>query len=249
MAKLKSAFKIEGTIDGLSYYKTQDGYILRRTGGFNGKRIASEPAYARTRENSKEFGNASKAASLLRNALKSLLQNANDNRGMSRLTQVMRNLINIDTISERGKRNVGTAILNVDAKEMLNGFNFNINAMFGTILLKSFTIDKVTGVIAINNFVPLNDLTFPVGATDVSFTGAWSVVNFADEIFDTQLSNTVSLPINNVSGMITLTPADIPKGIGTNIFAMQIVFSQTVNGQTYPLSNGACNCLCIVGVA
>ncbi|MEI6596414.1 MAG: hypothetical protein WCO28_12690 [Bacteroidota bacterium] len=249
MAKLKSLLNIEGTIDGLSFYKTQDGYIVRRKGGFNGSRIINEPAYARTRENSKEFGNASKAGCLLRNSLKSLSVNASDNRVSSRSTQVMRNLLNYDTTSERGNRNVAKVILNTDAKAMVKDFNFNINAALRTILLKPFAVDKVTGIITINNFIPLNDLTFPVGATDVIFTGAWSILNFANEVFDTKLSNAVSLPINNTSENVTLTPSGIPKGTGTNIFAMQIVFLQTVNGQTYPLSNGAFNCLCIVDVS
>ena len=113
---------------------------------------------------------------------------------------------------------------------------------------KPFTVDKGTGIITINNFVPQKHLAFPAGATDVSITGAWAIVNFEGENFDTKLSNTVSMPINNTSGTVTLTPSAVPKGTGTNIFAIQIVFSQTVSGQTYSLNKGSFNCLCIVGV-
>jgi hypothetical protein len=131
---------------------------------------------------------------------------------------------------------------------MLIDFNFNINAVLGTILLKPLTVDKTTGIITINNFVPLSDLNFPEGATDVSFTGAWAMINFAGEIFDTKLSNVVTLPINNKAVKFALTPIEIPKGSGTNIFAIQIMFLQTVNGDTYTLNNGAFNCLCVLDV-
>ena len=104
----------------------------------------------------------------------------------------------------------------------------------------------VTGVIAINNFVPLKDFVFPIGTTDVTFNGVWSKVNFVGEVYDTQQSTAVSLPINNSSGTVTLNPSGIPNGTGKNIIAMEIVFLQTVNGQSYQLSNGAFNCLCIV---
>ena len=115
-------------------------------------------------------------------------------------------------------------------------------------MVKPFTVDKGTGIITINNFVPQKHLAFPAGATDVSFTGAWAMVNFAEENFDTKLTNTVSMPIKNKSGTVTLTPFAMTKGTGTNIFAVQILFSQTVNGQTYSLNKGSFNCLCIVGV-
>ncbi len=249
MAKLKSVINIEGTLNNLTFYKTQDGNLVKTKSGVSGNRIANDPAFARTRENGSEFGSAAKSGKLLRSALRNVMANASDNRVTSRLTQLMHEILLLDTTSERGSRNVATAIANAAAKAMLDNFNFNIHAALGTILSKPFTVDIATGIITINNFVPKKDLAFPVGATDVAFTSAWSKVNFAGEIYDTVLSNTTSLPINNSSGTVTLTPTSIPKGVGTNIFAMQIVFSQTVNAQTYPLSNGAFNCLCIVNVS
>ncbi|MEI6595531.1 MAG: hypothetical protein WCO28_08200 [Bacteroidota bacterium] len=249
MAKLKSVINIEGTLNDLTFYKTQDGNLVKTKSGVSGSRIANDPAFARTRENGSEFGSSAKSGKLLRSALRNVMANASDNRVTSRLTQLMHEILLLDTTSERGSRNVATAIANAAAKAMLNDFNFNIHAALGTILSKPFAVDIATGVITINNFVPIKDIVFPVGATDVTFTGAWSKVNFVGEIYDTQLSNSVSLPINNVSGMVTLTPAGVPKGTGTNIFAMQILFEQTVNGKTYPLSNGAFNCLCIVDVS
>ena len=249
MAKQDSIINILGTLNGLTFYKTQDGYIVRKKGGFTTSRIATDPVFARTRENSKEFGNAAKAGKLLRTALSNLMLNASDNRVTPRLTQVMRNLLNSDTTSERGKRNVATAILDAPAQEMLNGFNFNKNAVLSSVLKKAFTVDVVTGIIEINGLIPLKDIVCPKGATNVTFKGAWVKLDFANEKYEVVNSNVIDLPIDNTPTVVTLTPNGTPpKLTGTTVFAMNIEFMQLVNGQEYSMNNGTFNSLCIVDV-
>ena len=249
MAKLKSVIKIEGTLNELTFYKTQDGNLVRTKGGISGNRIANDPKFARTRENNNEFSSAAKSGKLIRNALRNLMSNASDGRVTSRLTQLMRQLLVFDATSNRGDRNVTTAIVDAAAKALLNNFNFNINAILGTVLAKPFAVNAVTGVITINGVIPLNDIFYPAGATNVSFSGAWAKLDFTNGISEVVLTNVVDLPIDNTSTDVTLTPVSAaPSLAGTSVFALEISFSQMVNGQEYPLSNGAFNCLCIVGV-
>lgn len=106
MAKQKGILKLDGTIGGITFYKSQDGYLAREKGGVDGNRIANDPAFQRTRENGNEFGSAGKAGKVLRNSLRVLLQNASDNRMVSRLTQKMVEVLQADTTSVRGQRNV-----------------------------------------------------------------------------------------------------------------------------------------------
>ena len=73
MAKLKSVIKIEGTLNELTFYKTQDGNLVRTKGGISGNRIANDPKFARTRENNNEFSSAAKSGKLIRNALRNLM--------------------------------------------------------------------------------------------------------------------------------------------------------------------------------
>lgn len=47
-------------------------------------RIANDPAFERTRENTEEFGRAGMAGKILRNAIRALLQNASDIRMVCR---------------------------------------------------------------------------------------------------------------------------------------------------------------------
>lgn len=72
MAKLKGIIKIEGTLQDMTFYKTQDGHLVKTKSGVSGSRIATDPAFARTRENGAEFGSAAKAGKLLRNCTRYL---------------------------------------------------------------------------------------------------------------------------------------------------------------------------------
>lgn len=106
MARQKGIIKLKGTIGDITFYKTTDGHLAREKGGIDASRIASDPAFQRTRENGSEFGRAGKAGKLLRTALRPLLLNSADNRMVSRLTQSMMKVIQADLVSERGQINV-----------------------------------------------------------------------------------------------------------------------------------------------
>ena len=51
MAKQQSFLKVAGTLDGLTFYKSVDGHLVRTKGGVSKGRIMNDPAYIRTREN------------------------------------------------------------------------------------------------------------------------------------------------------------------------------------------------------
>jgi hypothetical protein len=134
MAKQKSIIKLDGTIGGITFYKSQDGYLAREKGGVSGERIATDPNFQRTRENGAEFGRAGKAGKLLRNAIRGLLQNSSDSRMVSRLTTEMVKVIQEDAVNPRGLRNV------IDGEaELLEGFEFNISGKLGTTLYAPYT--------------------------------------------------------------------------------------------------------------
>ena len=49
MAQQKSILKLKGTIGGITFYKSKDGYLAREKGGVDASRIANDPGFARTR--------------------------------------------------------------------------------------------------------------------------------------------------------------------------------------------------------
>ena len=249
MAKQKGIIKLDGTIGGITFYKSQDGYLAREKGGVSGDRIANDPNFQRTRENGEEFGRAGKAGKLLRNAIRAMLQNASDSRMVSRLTQKMVEVIQEDTTNPRGLRNV------IDGEaELLTGFEFNIRGKLGTSLFAPYigTIDRVNGDIAIelNSFIPANMIAAPGGTTHFKITSAGAEIDFEAETFVSMNSETAILPWDMTpTVLISHVNSVTPNSTKPLFLALGVEFYQEVNGRMYPLKNGAYNPLSLVQVS
>ncbi|HZW69645.1 MAG TPA: hypothetical protein VFF57_02170 [Hanamia sp.] len=198
MAQQKGHLPVKGRIGNLSFYKSKDGYLVKDKGGIDKSRMASDPAFQRTRENGAEFGRAGKAGKLLRNAVKAVSQKSSDGRAVSRLTKKMMAVLKTDTVSRRGDRNV------VDGNiELLQGFQFNINAVLDSTFFAPFTtaIDRATGTLSVElaGFVPEKMVTKPEGATHFQIISAGAEVDFAGNVYVASNSSSPELPWNNVA--------------------------------------------------
>jgi hypothetical protein len=248
MARQNGLFKIKGTLDNVTFYKSVDGDLARMKTSVDKDRIANDPAFQRTRENGAEFGSSAKAGKLTRDSLRPIALNATDNRVVSRMTKLMSQIKNLDTTSVRGSRNVGVAMAGVNGKTLLKGFEFNSSALLSSTLFKPYAVNTTTGVITITGVVPINDIVFPSGATHVSFTGAYANMNFATNVVDFKLTNVQNVAINGTASTITLTPTAVPTGTGAKVLLLKMEFFQLINGVQYSLKNGSYNALKIVEV-
>ena len=248
MAKQKGIIKLEGTIGDITFYKSQDGYLAREKGGIDANRIASDPAFQRTRENGNEFGAAGKAGKMLRVALRALLQNTADNRMVSRLTQEMVKVVQADAINARGQRNV------IDGEaELLEGFEFNKNGKLGTALYAPFAavINRVTGLLNVDipSYVPVNMIAAPGGTTHYKIISAGAEIDFENETFVIDNNNSAILPWDSVvTTALNLSNAVTANSTHPLFMALGIEFYQEINGVKYTLKNGAFNALALVKV-
>jgi len=248
MAKQKGIIKLKGTLDDITFYKSQDGFLARGKGGVDGNRIANDPAFQRTRENGAEFGAAGKAGKMLRTSIRALLQNAADSRMVSRLTQEMVKVIQADATNPRGQRNV------IDGEaELLEGFEFNIRGKLGTTLFAPFaaTIDRVTGALTVNipSFIPANMIAAPGGSTHYKIVSAGAEIDFENETFVVDIQETGVLPWDNAAtAVVNLASAVTPNSTHPLFLVVGIEFYQDVNGIKYPLKNGAFNALSLVKI-
>ena len=249
MARQKGIIKLKGTIGDITFYKTQDGHLAREKGGIDASRIASDPAFQRTRENGSEFGRAGKAGKLLRTAFRPLLLNSADGRMVSRLTQRMVKVIQADLISVRGLRNV------IDGEaELLFGFEFNIRGKLGTSLFAPFvgSIDRVAGEINVDiaPFVPANMLAAPTGTTHFKIISGGAEVDFEAETYVVATSETTILPWDSTpTTAISQVNAVTANSTKPLFLTLGVEFYQQINGQMYPLKNGAFNPLSIAKVS
>ncbi len=248
MARQKGIIKLKGTIGDITFYKTQDGHLAREKGGIEASRIASDPAFQRTRENGSEFGRAGKAGKLLRTALRPLLLNSADGRMVSRLTQQMVKVIQMDAVSERGLRNV------IDGEiELVLGFEFNIRGKLGTSLFAPFvaTIDRVAGEISVDiaSFIPANMIAAPSGTTHFKIISGGAEVDFEAETFVVATSETAILPWDTTpTAVINQVNAVTAASTKPLFLALGVEFYQQINGTMYPLKNGAFNPLSVAKV-
>ena len=249
MAKQAGIIKLKGTIGDIAFYKSGDGHMARFKGGVDGKRIANDPAFQRTRENGAEFGRAGKGGKLLRNSMQVLLQQAKDSRVVSRLTTQMLAIIKTDESSDRGERNLDEGELG-----FLNGFDFNANSPLKTTLYAPFSVtyNRATGAVGLvlEAFNPQVQIAAPGGTTHYKLSCGVSELDFAAETYVFKSKTTAILPYQNVE----VTTPDLDVSITANstlnvVQVLSIEFYQEVNGKMYALQNGAFNAMAVVQVS
>lgn len=248
MARQRGVIKIDGTIDDLTFYKTSDGYLVRTRGGVSADRIATDPAFARTRENGAEFTRAGKASKLLRTVFRTQLQNARGKRTPSRLTQELMRVIHADASSTRGMRNVKDGVLS-----LLLDFDFNDRSQLGSVLFADYTaaINRASGAATVNlpDVVPVNDIVAPAGATHFIVHAAAAEIDFVGELY-TVVSDATELKTYDATTMAAqvLTCNLPPASTQDLVLIMGIEFFQKVNNEYYSLKNGGYNALTVVAV-
>jgi len=249
MAKQRGIFKAEGTIDEITFYKSKDGYLIRQKGGVSAERIASDPAFERTRENQKEFARAGSAGKVLRTALRPLLINATDRLLVSRLFTAMMKVVKADATSDRGQRNVLDGEL-----ELLEGFEFNEAGKLMQTLFAPFTasIDRVSGALTIEvpSFVPVNMIAAPAEATHYKIVSAGGFIDFTTGTNGITTAETAVSPIGSDASAVVNQNFNAGANNTHPLFlVLGISFYQEVNGKNYSLKNGAFNALSIVKVS
>jgi hypothetical protein len=157
-------------------------------------------------------------------------------------------VIQADTVSERGLRNV------IDGEaELLFGFEFNIRGKLGTTLFAPFvaTIDRVAGEITVDlaSFIPANMIAAPSGTTHFKIISGGAEIDFEAETYVVATSETAILPWDGTAtaaiNQVNAVTANSTKPL---FLALGVEFYQEINGQMYPLKNGAFNPLSVAKV-
>lgn len=248
MGRQDGIIKITGQVDGLTFFKTRQGYQVRKKGGITGDRIKNDPAFVRTRENGQEFARAGQATRLLRTSFRTVLLKNADSLMASRLMREMVKVVQADTVHARGLREVqgpNTALL--------QGFEFNVASSLTSTLHAPFTsaIDRVAGSlsVAVPAFIPQDMITAPQGATHARLTTAGVEINLATGQYVVNNGQSDAFALNQqMLPAITLSqglPANSPHPL---FLAFGIAFYQEVNGIQYPMKNGAYNAMALVKI-
>lgn len=243
MAKNSSLFKVEGTLDEVTFYKRNGSHYVKTKGGISRDRIMNDPGFVRTRENMSEFATAAQAGKLMRHSLGYLIKRVRDSRITGRMTGMMARVKQHDTVSDRGLRQVSAGISTADGKLVLKGFDFNLNAPLSLVIQRPYVLDEVTGGVVITGLNPATHLRYTEGATHAGFTSAVLKLDFDTKLYQLISSETQFVPFSNESYDVAVVPDSIPQGTGTLFYLLLIEFVQEFNGKMYPLNNGDFNML------
>lgn len=249
MGRQDSLIQLNGSVGNISFYKSkEDGYLARKKGGVSAKRIKSDPAYARTRENMAEFSRAGQASKLLRTAFRLLLRAASDKRVTSRLTGTMATVIQTDAINRRGQRSVMGGRL-----ALLEGFEFNRHAVLTNTISAQFAgaIERSTGTMTVDvpSLVPSASIAAPDGATHYRFKAGGAALDFQGKTSVVDIAESDAFELDAAIQEATqLSVSVTPDSPHTLVLVFGIEFLQIVNGEESVLNNGAYNAMAIVKV-
>jgi len=258
MAKNNSFIKLEGTLDGLTFYEKDGENFVKTKSAISKNRIYNDPAFVRTRENNQEFSGCAKASKAVREAFASVVKLMGDTYIAARLTGVMKK-INKNGTGLRGERTIDIAT----NKEQLVGFEFNPKDPFSSKFYAPYDapvlgVNRNDVTVTIPDFDAGSFINPPEGATHCKIVLASGLVsNFEYEAAlntyepDNEEENgkggtDYSDPIllTGLVGSDTILTVDIPLGSGgitpsvSNVIALGIIFYQEINGDLYELASG-----------
>ena len=266
MAKNNSFIRLEGTLDGLTFFRKNGQSFVKTKSSVSKNRILNDPAYQRTRENNQEFAGSVRCGKALRGCFASIARLVSDTYVSGRITGKMRSLINSGT-GIRGER-----VLNlVDNPESFVGFNFNLKKPFDSHFNApsdgpTINAGRDTVTWSIPDFSPDTYVNHPEGATHFKLAVAAGYVSNYE--WDTALKTYEPVEQQpNAIGSVTYSDAialgptvgsdtdltvDLtayaPIPVTTALFAgTAIVFYQMVNGELYELAQGHCMKIAAVG--
>ncbi|MBS9523597.1 hypothetical protein KI659_06155 [Litoribacter alkaliphilus] len=234
MAEQTSFITLKGNVGRLNFYKTKNGdYQARQKGGVTKERIMTDPKYARTRENLKEFAEAAGAAKLIRRAIAPAIHRSGDSKVHRRFQTSLLRVVQSDPSSIRGERKVM-----LGEWGLIRGIELNAGNEFGKSMREDFTFnddgDNVT--LTIPEFRQEEVLKFPTGTTHYRLYLLGASINFEDATKNNVRETSLLIAKGLTSPEVTMS-IDKTQLLGSRrLFVVGMEYTQIINGVEYPLN-------------
>jgi hypothetical protein len=257
MAKNNSFIRLEGTLDGLTFFRKNGENFVKTKSRVSRNRILNDPAYKRTRENMQEFGAAARCSKAFRESFASIARLVGDSYLSARLTGKMRGIIP-NGVGLRGQRTINL----VDNSEPLIGLNFNLSKPFDSqfnapAVGPTINAGRDTVTWSLPDFNTDTFVLAPEGATHFKLALAagytsnyeWVPALKVYEPVESEpngvgsVTYSAAIPLGGMVGAATDLTVDLtayaPIPATTALFGCTaIVFYQMVNGEFYELAQG-----------
>jgi len=255
MAKNNSFVKLDGTLDGLTFYRQNGENFVKTQSRISKNRIMTDAAFKRTRENMMEFSGASHATKAFRDGFANMVKLMGDSYLTSRLNGIMRRILRVGQ-GKRGQRKLDV----VSMRDVLKGFEFNRSLPFRSIFYAPYALPSISASRDVIDWVvpDFNTDAFiktPEGATHFKLVLAASYVSNYDydpimgyyEPEDDAVNGlggttySSEIAIGGMVGSDTLLQVDLTSlgaiPASTAVFAsIGIAFYQDINSEMYELA-------------
>ena len=238
MGKLKGIIQFTGQLDGLSFYEMNGKIVVRKTGGFDGDKIKNDANYTRVRENSSEFAHCAEMGKYFRNSLQPYLKQLHIPYVHNRVLGLFQEISRLDLVSARGKRSVINGLQTVEAKRVIERFEFDKNQSFDTVFPFTYAVDLLEGNLTVPNFSS-SLLKKVTSATHVNLQFIVAGLDFEHQSsFVQNSSNKITISLQDATEADLEFSCALPES--PNVFVLlHLEFFQRVNDVDYDLQEGA----------
>lgn len=196
MAIQKSPIKLEGTVGDLTFYKQNNRYQVKQRTGHSAERMAKDPKFARSRENTSEFGHASHMAKCIRTAIRMALGELHalfhDATLVNRLTKRVTSTVKADMKNNRGAR-----CLQAENLSLLTGFSLNDQAALKDVFFIPLEprYDRLNSTLSISiaDFDPRTVMDLPTETNFVQFHAFAMMLDTETEDISTEITHSIML--------------------------------------------------------
>jgi len=237
MAKQKSITTLSGTIDGINFYRRNGKYLARKAGGgFSTESFRNNPNMEGVRKRSTDFGHCSKVKKAFKEALRPALEFVNDGTLHTRMMRLFLGILKLDTVHERGAKQMHTALLHPGAMGRLRDFRYTPScdpiSMLGS---HTIVLDRDRSCVTVGDWY-LSTKDFPNGAEILAFQLGRLHFDFKTMAYEFIQGEHILFRIDDNAQPFTLS-VEKPKQVGTDffVFGMQF-FTAPHNGELYESS-------------
>ncbi|WP_291118735.1 hypothetical protein [Flavobacterium sp. UBA6135] len=232
MARQTGIIKLKGTIDGLNFYQTKFGSLVRKAGGgYNSKAIKTKPSMIRVRENASEFGRVSRVKLLFRMGLEPFLRSCKDPTRHGRMIRVLQEIKTLDAVSERGKRDVALGLATPMGKKLWREFDLTERSP-EDLLPGTYQVAAGSTGLTVSD-LDLSRLVFPKGATLVELRYGVLDVDFTALTFQLHMAAPLFLDKDFADSSVTVALDGSIVMTGTLFPVVGVRFYQVVGGEKY----------------
>ena len=247
MARMKSAFALQGSMGETSFRKVDGKYYAYDKVNVPDSKRKNNDIFWSMRKNATEFGIAANASKLLRDSLH-WLPAAQDSRMVNTLNSKMVKMLRLNI---HLKINLPASILPQNTGLLL-GHNFNTKITLRSVFNTRYTtsINRATGELAINipSFNPVNCVKAAKYATHFKFVSSAVEIDFNNgKQYNRNQSSEIMALGDILTTDITLTHNLAPASSGILLLVLGIIFiDQTNTSYTTDAEKRKVNPLCIV---